>query len=782
MSEETRELVCPQNYVEIGAIGVDGSSPKFGEYNGLDDNGGYALGGFNISGGNGYCQRGGSLRWNARGSNLGTTSRNLGAGIGEQGKWQLNIDFDQMRHYTATGYRTPFEGALGGNRFTMPSGFGYYNPAAGQPQLTPAQELLMRPQDVYNERRNTTLGASFAIDDAWSVKVDWKHLDMAGGKLIGGYSDYISPSSLTSTPGLGRADPSFGAGLALLLNPNKSTTDTFSAALNWTGQNAYASAEYFASIYRDEYSGFSWSNAHYRGNAANPTPPAAWGLGGGYPTSTLSTPPDNQFHQIKATGGYIFSRDTKLTGGFSYGLSKQNQSYAGSYSTEPLRAGLASAVGVTMPPSLDGEVHVWHADARLTHKFTPKLNASLGFRYNERINKTPSYAYRYLRVYDDQTGLPGAPITGGFTGAITNNTVINIPMSNRRINLDGKLNYRIDKDQRVTLGYEYDRIQRWCENAPFNSPVAAIMTAQGNYNGVGCASSDGSYENRLRLDYKLALLDVINVRAGYTYGDRKADFTQFYYTPLQVSAFGGGMSAIDNLGYRPFYNTSRRQHLLKASVNWDVTAKVSLGLDGRYTKDSYYDSDLGMTDGDSSSLTFDAQFSPSDSMTFGAYATHMRNESKLKLGTNSGLTDRLTPPIQVWGNKLTDSDSAIGIFGKQKFMGGRLQLTEDFSYNYGKSNYTSTQVSGPAIAAASLGSPGDITSKLIQFSLAGSYELNKQSTVFAGFLYQRLNSDDYLYNAYVNAPVVVGTFLPNYMREPTYTVKVIYVGYRYSFR
>jgi MtrB/PioB family decaheme-associated outer membrane protein len=796
MTDETRELVCPRNYVEIGAMGVIGSSPKFGEYNGLDDNGGYVLGGFNVSGGDGYCQRGGNLRWQVYGNDLGTTSRSLGARVGQQGAWSLNVDFDQLRHYTATGYRSPFLGSAGDNVFTLPPAFGTYftNQPQPQAQLTPAQEALVRPKDVYNERQNITLGASYALNDAWGIRVDWKHLNMTGGKLIGGYSDQFGDPSRTGVPGGGAGTTLFGAGLALLLNPNKSTTDTFSLAANWTSEKAYASLEYFLSVYRDDYSGFSWSNGYYgaTGAAGGPLPlPSNFGgvdLNGRYPTSTLSTPPDNQFHQLKATGGYIFSRDTKLVGGFSFGINKQNQNYAGSYSTEALRANLAQAVGVTSPGSLDGEVQVWHADARLTHKFSPKLNGSVGFKFNERLNKTPSYAFTYLRVYDQQSGPPS-------TNVATSNTVINIPMSNRRFTADANLNYRIDKDQRVGVGYEYDRIQRWCENAPFNSPVARFMTSLGDYNGVGCASSDGSYENRLKFDYKLAMLDSVSLRAGYTYGDRKADFTHLYYNPLQLAAFTGGTGAIDNVGYRPFYNTSRRQHLLKASVNWDVSSRISLGLDGRYTKDSYYDSELGMTDGNSSSLTFDAQFTPNGSLTYGAYATYLRNESKLKLGTTRNLTDanglavpdRVNPPLAVWGNKLADSDVAIGLFGKQTLMGGRLQLLEDLSYNYGKSNYNATYISGPttgggSISTANLGSPGDITSKLIQFRLSGSYDLDRQSTIYAGFLYQRFVSNDYFYNAFGNNGYAVPTFMPSYMTEPTYTIKMIYAGYRYSFR
>src|SRR6266516_1982791 len=45
-----RELTQPTNLVEIGALYVDKSSAKFGEYNGLDKSGAYFIGNFQLYG------------------------------------------------------------------------------------------------------------------------------------------------------------------------------------------------------------------------------------------------------------------------------------------------------------------------------------------------------------------------------------------------------------------------------------------------------------------------------------------------------------------------------------------------------------------------------------------------------------------------------------------------------------------------------------------------------------------------------------------------------------
>ena len=45
-----RELTQPTNFIELGALYVDRSSAKFGEYNGLDKSGGYFIGNFQLYG------------------------------------------------------------------------------------------------------------------------------------------------------------------------------------------------------------------------------------------------------------------------------------------------------------------------------------------------------------------------------------------------------------------------------------------------------------------------------------------------------------------------------------------------------------------------------------------------------------------------------------------------------------------------------------------------------------------------------------------------------------
>ena len=64
-----------------------------------------------------------ALRWKLNGANLGTTSRSLDGSVSDQGKWKLNLGYDELRHNITDTFQTPLQGNPGGNNFTLPARF-----------------------------------------------------------------------------------------------------------------------------------------------------------------------------------------------------------------------------------------------------------------------------------------------------------------------------------------------------------------------------------------------------------------------------------------------------------------------------------------------------------------------------------------------------------------------------------------------------------------------------------------------------------------------------------
>lgn len=756
-NDDLNALLYPINYFDVGVQALDGATTKFGEYNGMTDNGPFFLGDFDIRGGSAYGEGNGTTRVVATGTNLGTSSRNIGIDVTNQGWWNAGVSFDQLKHYTTEGYETPFDGVMGGNLFTLPPTFGVINTTTtnvggvlnslnkGTQTLTPTQLAAYHSEELHSDRDNTKVRLGYNFNPEWGMKFEYNRLDQSGAKLVGAGTDAYD---LRSAGGFNYG----GERIAILMNPTQYKTDTFNLALNWTGKQGYASLGYYGSLFHDDYAGLSFSNPYVSGGTGNaPNPPTGTSPGAAFPISTMSTPPNNDFHQINLTGGYIFNPQMKLTGGLSYGRNTQNASYAGTYTTTPNTAP-DLPVG-----SLDGKVIQKHADVKFTYQPMNTLGFAAGFKYNERDNQTASNTYTY---YD----LGGEKLEA-----------VNIPMSHKRYQFDLGGDWRFDSRQRLHLGYEYDKIERWCGNPLANNAQGELSTTNaGYYTNASCVQIPKNSEDRIVATYNLKLIDTVSFNAGYTYGDRKATVNQSFYNPMQSNDEG-----FENFGYRAFFDASRKQDLYKAGVTWQATSKFDVGLNGRHTKDDYYDSPLGVQNGESSSANLDANYSFNENNSVGGYFSWQKRTRELL--TASG-RNAVAPRTTLWSNDLGDRDNTVGLNGLQKgLFSSKFDLSEDFNYTLSKTKYVTTLVQNIAPAVGNQGETPNISNELTQFKITGAYQFDRQNSMFVGYLYQRLKSTDYYYNAYLLG-FTPTSLLPTNQVAPNYTVNSVFMAYRYSFR
>jgi MtrB/PioB family decaheme-associated outer membrane protein len=741
---EAEALKRPTNFVEIGAMNVGQDSAKFGEYNGLDKSRLYGIANFDVRGGNAYDGGDGTTRWQIKGVDLGTTSRSVGGWVSNQGLWDLNISYDELRHNITDTFQTPFQGSMGGNNFALPLTFGIIDAAhrdaagTGTQGMTADQLASFHTKDVHTDRKNTSFNAGYNFDLRWSVQFDYNHLEQSGAKLIG---VAVSPDAA-----------GFGAGenIATLMNPTNYKTDTYNLALNWLGDNGHLTASYFASIFKDENKSVSWMNPFEdNGGGTTGNPPA----GGVFPINTFATAPSNNFYQLNLTGGYDFTPTTKLAGGLSYGRNTQDSNFI----NDPL---LTSALPRS---SLDGLVVTTHADLKLTNQTTKDLVLSAGLKYNERDNQTPSSTYSSFNS-----------VAGDAFGA-----VVNTPLSNRKTQLELAGDYRIDKKQSVHLAYEYEAIKRWCNNSLANNFQSAAVLGDpataSYYTNTGCVESPDSKENKLSAGYRLKASEDVSLNAGYTYARRHADYNSSFYNPMQTSEEG-----LQNFGFRAYFDDSRTEQLVKAGIHWQANDKLDLGLNGRYVHDDY-DATLGVQNGHAWGVNLDAAYSYSQDSTVSAYVSWQQRERDLLSGADHS---PLAAPTSLWSNQLTDDTTTVGISAKQQgLMGGKLSLAEDLSYSYDKTSY-STHVHYADVLCSTYGITcgdlPDIKNKLLRLNITGNYQVNKSGKVTLGYTYQKLNSNDYYYSAYRTGWTDV-TVLPTNQREPSYSVNVLTVAYTYDF-
>lgn len=752
-ADEAAVLTHPTNSVELGVAGVSDNSAKFGEYTGLDKSKVYGIANINLGGGNGYEQGDDTTRWQIKGVDLGTTSREIGANISNQGQWSLNIGYDELRHEITDSYQTPQQGSMGGNTFTLPTGFGTINQGkndlvdAQLPRTLDATQLsYFHTEKVGTTRKNTFFGAGYTIAPQWSVQFDYNRLDQSGAKLIGSSSQ----GGVATTGGKWKAEA-----MNILMNPTNYTTDTINLAVNWTGEKGHLTGGYYGSLFRDGYNSLNWDNAFVTGatwsggppttlSATHATPTCASGGSCAYQANSMGTAPDNQFHQLNLTGGYEFTPTTKLAGGLSYGRNTQNDTYA------PTAGYSMMSSGGLPQSSLDGLVTTTHADFKLTNQTIKNLTLSAGVKYNERDNRSTSAIYKYIHLGD-----------GPYIA-------VNTPYSSKKRQYEVAADYRLTSSQNVRVAYEKENIDRWCNHL--------------SSTGAQCIASPSSGEDKFSLSYRIKALENLNFNAAYSYANRDAAFDHNFRSPIKSADIAQtlGINAADYKGFEAFPYASRRQDALKAGVNWLPTDKLDLSLSGRYAHDAY-DATLGLQTGRSVGANLDATFNFNENNSVSAYASWQQSENDMNNGNNGSIT---VAPTNIWSTQLHNNSNAVGLNTKNAgLLGGKAEILGDLSYSLDKSFYA-TQVpyssACSGVTVLTCGATPDIRTQIITLKLTGNYQVDKHGKVGLAYIYQHLMSNDYVYNA-EQYGYTIPSLMPTNQVAPNYSVNEVVATYTYNF-
>lgn len=826
--DEVAAMRRPVNTVEAGVNVTSDKSTKFGEYNGLKNKDGSFIGNFSLRGGDAYDSKTGSYRYEFSGKDVGTTSREFTGSASNQGTWNFAFGYDELTHYTTNNYQTPLIGSAGGNSFVLPSiatyGVIYKNPTngtrplgtacvdgatnptcvggfqvgTGSKYLTPAQLAAMNTVDVNNTRKNANFLVGYNIDHQWSVQFDYNHLKQDGAKLMGTGS--TSSPAVSNTVGPIYGNVSAAAGLwskeanMVIMNPSNYTTDTFNLGVNWVGDSAHVHATYAGSLFKDAYNGLSWQSPFVDNQTL------ALALPGSFITNSISTAPSNQFHQFNLNGGFTLTPTTKLVGGISRGINKQNEAF----NNDPaflITAAPVNAAGIAQT-SLNGKVVTNHADLKLTDKSIKDLALSAGLKYNERDNQSPSMR---MSFQDLRSGAVGA------------NTwrVVNTPNSNKSTLFDLGAEYRLDKGQSLRLGYEHEDIKRWCNGvlptlaaASGAGAVAAGLNVTMPIGTIpGCVLTPSSKEDRIGLTYKMKPKDDLSIIADLQHAQRKSSTDWNFVNPLGTTGqlgttaqfLGNGtINAGNYYGFRTYFDASRDQDLLKLRANWTATEAWSFAVAGRFENNKYNDSPLGVQNGKSLSLNFDTTYIYSEKGSISAFvSTSDRSRTNISGGASNAAalatTTSVGPIVDVnqYSNVLHETSTIIGLNLKQQLTEA-WDLASDLSYSTDKSGYTTMVPYAlsltPTVAAGacgltnvlSCGSTPTIQSDAITLNVIGGYKIDKSSKVKMAYTYQHLRSNDYYYNGYEYGSTPSAT-MPTNQQAPSYTQHSVGVVYIYSF-
>lgn len=331
--------------VEIGAGRVSEPSAKFGEYNGLDKEGGYLVGGATVD------HRGdGGTYWNARASELGLDTRSAAFEAGRQGGYGLFLDYAETPHVVSKDAQTPFLDS-GSASLTLPAGYPA-GATAGMPLATTLQTI-----EIATKRKRFGVGASWLPESDWKFGLSFRRESREGTK---------------------RASGAFFVNAAQMVEPVGYETDQIDASASYTGRRLQARVAYYGSRFSNANEALTWQNPF--------SMPAFPGATAGQ----RALPPDNQFHQLSAALGYQLTDRTRASADIALGRMTQNDRY--------LAPTLNTTLAVPALPSgsLDGEVNTINAGLKLSSALTERLSVNAAYGHDDRDNQTPQATYPWV--------------------------------------------------------------------------------------------------------------------------------------------------------------------------------------------------------------------------------------------------------------------------------------------------------------------------------------------------------------------------------------------------
>ena len=617
--EEEGEQLAPlyASEIEIGFGYNTDYSYKFGKFNGLDEEGAYFIGNFDLRQSR-VAGDSSSDYWELAGRNLGLDGRSVFGEYARAGSFKIYLDYDERINNLIDDGMTPYRGA-GTSRLTLPSTWVAGSSVNGLTQLFPSLQGVT----IEKDRQKVGGGISYDINDIWQVSSNYHHENKDGTDDFG--------AVFGSSGGNPRG--------AVVPIPHEFEFDEFDAGIIYMGDAAQFTLTYNLSIFNNQIKSLIFDNAFNN----TQWPAAARSTTGNLVQGQVSNVfPDNEAWSINFSGGYNFASATRLTVNATYGEMTQDETFL-PYSIIPA---LYNVPGLEALPrdNLDGEIANTYVNLNLTHRINSELDAKARFTYDDRDNNTPRDVYHRI-AGDSQLQSAGT-------------ARLNRPYSLERMKFEVEGGYRLPRMSKLTAGYtyedkdrDYQEVDTTTEHAfqvRFSSMPAEWISGWAKYR---FSTLDGG-DNAIPSFYQSVLdaaglgfsLDRSVTDVGNYFGNRpflegedpeeiEAEVAAFLAAPTAA----GFNALFENDPFmRKFYMANRDQDQFNLNVNLYPTPEWTMNILGKYTSNDYDDSPTGMQESTLESLTFDLVYAPSDRFSANAFFTVEKNDYDQRAWRHAG--------------------------------------------------------------------------------------------------------------------------------------------------
>jgi len=698
VAEEPPEPAITGN-VEAGAYFSSDDDYFFGEYTGLGEDEWNVLGNFLVRGRPAW-DSGDTWHFLLRGQNLGLDSRRIEAEGGVQGLFRLHLSWDQIPHLISDDGEMVFQGR-GGDLLTLPSNWISGTTTKAFPMLSQDLNQLRLRKD----RRDLRAGTDVVLPHGFEFSTNYHYDRQTGRKPIG--------SVIGNSGGNPRS--------VIVPEDIDWRTHDGDVALRYASDVAQAEVGYEISRFNDEQPSFSWQNPFSAIGGWDPAAGFPTGFGG------RGLAPDNEFHQVKASGGYNLPYDTRIMAHAAFGWMLQDDSFA-PYTVNP-----ALVVNTPVPENdAHAKINTKNMGVRITSRPIDRLRATAEWRLDDRDNDTPRDVFIYV---------PGDSLDQSTLSS--DRARMNLPQSYRQNEGRVELGYEVIDRTELSVGYRHRVTDRsWTE-------------------------ADEVKEDIFQAGLRSRPIEQIEFRFDGTWSNRDGG-DYFYNAPLAWGFSPQHVATVDLATdfenqplLRKFTLADRQRKTVDSHLSYMPIENVTLGAQVGFANDDFDDSALGLRQRRALTWGFDASWSPIETVTAYAYYTNESFRSRQSGRSFSNDTDAWNPNRN-WRQSDDDDVDTVGAGFEWVAIADRLTLRTDFVYAFAKD---SIDVETAAALPRAVPLP-TADNRLIDASVSAEVQVVEHVKARVGYMFEHFEADDWAVDGVqpntINEVLTLGTESPNY--------------------
>ncbi len=667
---------------------------KFGEYTGIDDNGGYPIGEAELS----YIYQ--TYYLNFWVDNLGLDNRNLFLEAGQTSNYTIYAEYDQNPHLLFSQNLTPFTGG-GSAQLSI-------NPALAKLTITPATITVPAVPNVISnsnnldlqiDDRNTTRFGFSKIFGKKSWTVEYKRINKDGIQSLGGVVGN-HPANPHST---------------ILPVPVDQVTNEMLASFAYSGKKVQLQVDYLLSL-NDNRKESVLFESPYAGTVGFFDRVSPFTVGALPFQGRVSREPDHQFHRLSFTGGVNLSPTTRISATAEYSFSYQDE--------ELLPYSLTTNTNLLPRNTAEAKMHILHFTLQANSRLNSKINLKAKFRHYQTINKTPKTLF--MPVINDT----GAQVLPADDAAL-----FNLPYEyiQDQIQLEGT--YKLFRATSLKLGYEleiYDRSFRAVEDTIENIFKISMFS---------------NYLSHITTNLSLSFSTKSGSAYDATQVTNSRHTSAFLTSPTAVL-----LAKLPDL--RRFDIADRDRYKFGWNLSLMATEFLVFGLNYQLHIDNFTDGVLGLRDALNQAITIDVNYAFQEQGSFFAFFT-FNNWKKEQMGRahNFGIPGSRSNPNFNWQLETNDKSYTAGSGAHFSFLKNR--LTWDLEYTFTSSNSGFNFIAGSALSSPQ-GLP-NLKTTLHSFTTKSEYKITKKFLVGLSYLYENFENNDFALNQFEPLDILLGS-------------------------